>query len=100
MAPAGAATATRTAQPLPLPRAWPSPSHRRRRRRRAFAADPPPGYIDAAQGPLGANSSDQWCAPYGYKAREQGCGGADKWSVFPGEAFPGVGWDAGAALAC
>lgn len=34
-----------------------------------------------------------WCAPYAYKKRPSlPCGGADKWSILPEAAFPGVEW--------
>jgi hypothetical protein len=61
---------------------------------RATPAEPPPGYMASGLLPAG-NFSDKWCAPYGYKQREQGCGGADKWPVLPSEAFPGQAWSAG-----
>lgn len=38
----------------------------------------------------------RWCAPYAYKMRQEiGCGGADKWTVIPGGAFPGYTWSHG-----
>jgi len=37
-----------------------------------------------------------WCSPYAYRERPQlGCGGADKWTIIPQEAFPGTPWKAG-----
>lgn len=37
-----------------------------------------------------------WCAPYAYRYRPSlGCGGADRWSIIPEEAFPGAKWDEG-----
>ncbi len=65
---------------------------------RATPADPPPAYMASGLRPAD-NFSDKWCAPYGYKEREQGCGGADKWPVFPSEAFPGQSWAAGGCCA-
>ncbi|KAL4853041.1 ABC transporter G family member 28 [Chlorella vulgaris] len=66
--------------PCPLgafcPRAWPAP--------------PPDAYKSSA------GKQAQWCAPYGYKERpELGCGGADKWRIIPGSAFPIARWAAG-----
>lgn len=38
----------------------------------------------------------QWCAPYAYKGRQDlGCGGADKWRIIPGSAFPLERWEEG-----
>ncbi|GMH39179.1 hypothetical protein BSKO_07077 [Bryopsis sp. KO-2023] len=53
---------------------------------RAKSSKPPPAY---------GGSSDDWCAPYAYKTRGGKCGGADKWSMKPNSAFPGVNWEGG-----
>ncbi|KAK9815422.1 hypothetical protein WJX72_003407 [[Myrmecia] bisecta] len=62
---------------------------------RAFSADPPDSFKAETQS-LPEGSVNRWCAPYAYKERaELGCGGADKWTIVPEGAFPGVGWAAG-----
>lgn len=54
---------------------------------RAHPAPPPEWY---------QHGDAQWCAPYAYKLRpELGCGGADKWRIVPGSAFPAAQWDDG-----
>ena len=58
---------------------------------RAWAALPPDEYRTRS-GP----EQQQWCAPYAYKQRSAlGCGGADKWRIVPGGAFPTAWWPAG-----
>ncbi|KAL4448129.1 hypothetical protein ABPG75_005348 [Micractinium tetrahymenae] len=54
---------------------------------RARPAPPPERY---------RHGDAQWCAPYAYKGRQDlGCGGADKWRIIPGSAFPLDGWEQG-----
>ncbi|KAL4449383.1 hypothetical protein ABPG77_007027 [Micractinium sp. CCAP 211/92] len=54
---------------------------------RARAAAPPERY---------RHGDAQWCAPYAYKGRQDlGCGGADKWRIIPGSAFPLERWEEG-----
>lgn len=54
---------------------------------RARPAPPPERY---------RHGDAQWCAPYAYKARQDlGCGGADKWRIVPGSAFPLEPWGEG-----
>ena len=63
--------------PLPLPRC------------RAWPAQPPPAYSSGT-------GDTKWCAPYAYKQRQElGCGGADKWRIVPGSAFPAAWWSEG-----
>ncbi|KAG7670998.1 hypothetical protein KSW81_004425 [Nannochloris sp. 'desiccata'] len=41
-------------------------------------------------------SQGLWCSPYAYQERPQlGCGGADKWTIIPQDAFPGTPWKSG-----
>lgn len=57
------------------------------RGRSARAAAPPERY---------RHGDAQWCAPYAYKGRQDlGCGGADKWRIVPGSAFPLERWEEG-----
>ncbi|PSC68046.1 ABC transporter G family member 28-like [Micractinium conductrix] len=57
----------------------------------AWPAPPP----DKFKGKGGAADAS-WCAPYAYKQRpDLGCGGADKWRIIPGAAFPATRWQAG-----
>lgn len=69
----------RLAAPPPFPHRCPALSAR--------PAPPPERY---------RHGDAQWCAPYAYKARQDlGCGGADKWRIVPGSAFPLEPWGEG-----
>lgn len=45
---------------------------------------------------LESRIEDLWCAPYAYRMRNaggMGCGGADRWTIVPKQAFPLAHWD-------